>query len=119
MGAQIRNGYTSTGESGSEAEDITSPKASGNSMNPILTPVKEEASDYTLITTYRKAKMSQQININVFMFIQAKFVDKAGHGGSFSEYDECVPMVDKTVDVGLKEKQTTSVTPQNSFGSKG
>ncbi|XP_004500992.1 phosphatidylinositol/phosphatidylcholine transfer protein SFH6-like isoform X2 [Cicer arietinum] len=86
----IRNGYTSTGESGSEAEDITSPKASGNSMNPILTPVKEEA----------------------------KFVDKAGHGGSFSEYDECVPMVDKTVDVGLKEKQTTSVTPQNSFGSK-
>lgn len=44
--AQI-SGYTSTGESRSEAEDITSPKAYGNSMNPTLTPVKDEASDHT------------------------------------------------------------------------
>lgn len=39
--------------------------------------------------------------------------DKAGHAGDFSEH---VPMVDKTVDVGSKEKQAT---PQKSFGSKG
>ncbi|KAI5402951.1 Phosphatidylinositol/phosphatidylcholine transfer protein sfh6 [Lathyrus oleraceus] len=81
------SGYTSTGESRSEAEDITSPKAYGNSMNPTLTPVKDEEN----------------------------FGDKVVHSGGFPEYDECVPMVDKTIDVVSKEKQAT---PQNSFGSK-
>ncbi|CAL0322382.1 unnamed protein product [Lupinus luteus] len=33
---------TSTAESGSEVEDITSPKANGNYINPRLTPVHEE-----------------------------------------------------------------------------
>lgn len=45
---QIRSSDTSTGESGSEVEDITSPKASGNCINPILTPVQEEVSDHDI-----------------------------------------------------------------------
>lgn len=84
---KAKSGYTSTGESVSEVEDITSPKACGNSMNPILTHVQEEA----------------------------RFVDKVGHTGGFPEYDEYVPMVDKIIDVGPKEKQAA---PRNSFGSK-
>ncbi|XP_061356298.1 phosphatidylinositol/phosphatidylcholine transfer protein SFH8-like [Gastrolobium bilobum] len=82
----IRSSDTSTAESGSEVEDITSPKASGNYTNPRLTPVHEEA----------------------------RLVGKASHAGGISEYDEYVPMVDKTVDVTWKEKQLTT---QNSFGS--
>lgn len=56
------------------------------------------------------------MNMTVFMFIQENFGDKVVHSVGFPEYDECVPMVDKTVDVVSKEKQAT---PQNSFGSKG
>ncbi|GAU34950.1 hypothetical protein TSUD_312810, partial [Trifolium subterraneum] len=79
----IRSGYTSTGESGSEAEDITSPKACGNSMNPILTPTR--------------------------------FPDKVGPSCGFPGNDECVPLVDKTIDVGSMEKQAAA---PNSFRSK-
>ncbi|XP_004499192.1 phosphatidylinositol/phosphatidylcholine transfer protein SFH8-like isoform X3 [Cicer arietinum] len=79
----IRSSDTSTAESGSEVEDITSPKASGSYTNPRLTPVHEEAR-------------------------------LAGLSAGFSEYDEYVPMVDKTVDVAWKEKQ---VTIQNSYGT--
>ncbi|KAJ1378880.1 CRAL/TRIO, N-terminal domain [Sesbania bispinosa] len=75
----IRSSDTSAGESGSEVEDITSPKASGNCINPMLAPVPEEA----------------------------RSVGKASHAGGFSEYEVDVPMVDKTVDVGSKEKQAT------------
>lgn len=50
------------------------------------------------------------------MFLQARFVGRTSHSGGFSEFDEYVPMVDKTVDVGWKEKQ---VTTQNPFGSTG
>ncbi|XP_058785353.1 phosphatidylinositol/phosphatidylcholine transfer protein SFH6-like [Vicia villosa] len=82
------SGYTSTGESRSEAEDITSPKSYGNSMNPTLAPVKDEA----------------------------RFADKVVRSGGFPGYDESVPMVDKTIDVVSKEKQAAA--PQNSFGSK-
>jgi hypothetical protein len=45
---QIRSSDTSTGESGSEVEDITSPKASGNYTNPRLTPVHEEVSGHKI-----------------------------------------------------------------------
>ncbi|XP_027368118.1 phosphatidylinositol/phosphatidylcholine transfer protein SFH8-like isoform X2 [Abrus precatorius] len=82
----IRSSDTSTAESGSEVEDVTSPKASGNYTNPRLTPVHEEA----------------------------RLIGRAGNSGGFSEYDEYVPMVDKAVDIGWKEKQ---VTTQNSYGS--
>ncbi|CAJ1972471.1 unnamed protein product [Sphenostylis stenocarpa] len=82
----IRSSDTSTAESGSEVEDITSPKASGNYTNPRLTPVHEEA----------------------------RLIGRANPSGGFSEYDEYVPMVDKAVDLGWKEKQ---VTTQNSYDS--
>ncbi|XP_014504470.1 phosphatidylinositol/phosphatidylcholine transfer protein SFH8 isoform X1 [Vigna radiata var. radiata] len=82
----IRSSDTSTAESGSEVEDITSPKASGNYTNPRLTPVHEEA----------------------------RLIGKANLSGGFSEYDEFIPMVDKAVDLGWKEKQ---VTTQNSKSS--
>ncbi|KAH8510696.1 hypothetical protein H0E87_008289 [Populus deltoides] len=65
---------TSTAESGSEAEDITSPKTLKSYSHLRLTPVREEA----------------------------KVVGKAGYGGSFPGYDEYVPMVDKAVDAGWK-----------------
>jgi hypothetical protein len=84
----IRSGYTSTGESGSEAEDITSPKACGNSMNPILTPVREET----------------------------RFPDKVGPSCGFPGNDLCVPLVDKTIDVGSMEKKAAAAA--NSFGAK-
>ncbi|RYR41135.1 hypothetical protein Ahy_A08g037529 isoform A [Arachis hypogaea] len=83
----IRSCDTPTGESGSEVDEITSPKASGNHINPILTPVHEEA----------------------------RLVGKANHAAKgFSQHDEYIPMVDKAVDVGWKEKQATS---QNSSAS--
>ncbi|XP_028803025.1 phosphatidylinositol/phosphatidylcholine transfer protein SFH8 isoform X2 [Neltuma alba] len=82
----IKSSDTSTAESGSEVEDITSPKASGNCINPRLTPVQEEA----------------------------RLINRTSLAGGFSEYDEYVPIVDKAVDVGWKEKQTT---PQNSLNS--
>ncbi|XP_027357096.1 phosphatidylinositol/phosphatidylcholine transfer protein SFH8-like isoform X2 [Abrus precatorius] len=40
--SMIRGSDTSAGESGSEVEDIVSPKASGNCISPMLTPVQEE-----------------------------------------------------------------------------
>ncbi|XP_043708965.1 phosphatidylinositol/phosphatidylcholine transfer protein SFH8-like isoform X1 [Telopea speciosissima] len=73
---QIRGGDTSTAESGSEAEDITSPKGSRSYSHFRLTPVREEA----------------------------KVAGKASFAGSCSEYDEYVPMVDKAVDAGWKKQ---------------
>ncbi|XP_019415384.1 PREDICTED: phosphatidylinositol/phosphatidylcholine transfer protein SFH6-like isoform X1 [Lupinus angustifolius] len=70
-------------ESGSEVDDITSPKASGTYISSTLTPLHEEA----------------------------KLVGTGGHAGGSSECDECVPMVDKTVDSGSKRKQESSQNP--------
>ncbi|KAL5713302.1 proteasome endopeptidase complex [Ranunculus cassubicifolius] len=72
----IKGGDTSTAESGSEAEDISSPKASRSYPHPLLTPVHEEAKGglrgiYTM---------------------------------GYPEYDEYVPMVDKAVDAGWKKE---------------
>ncbi|XP_011047991.1 PREDICTED: phosphatidylinositol/phosphatidylcholine transfer protein SFH6-like isoform X2 [Populus euphratica] len=67
---------TSTAESGSEAEDVTSPKALKSYSHLRLTPVREEA----------------------------KVVGKAGYGVNFSGYDEYVPMVDKVVDAEWKKQ---------------
>ncbi|XP_011037485.1 PREDICTED: phosphatidylinositol/phosphatidylcholine transfer protein SFH8-like isoform X1 [Populus euphratica] len=71
---QFKGSDTSTAESGSEAEDIASPKTLKSYSHLRLTPVREEA----------------------------KIVGKAGYGGSFPGYDEYVPMVDKAVDAGWK-----------------
>ncbi|CAA7408570.1 unnamed protein product [Spirodela intermedia] len=71
----IRGGDTSTAESASEAEDITSPKALRNYLLlPQLTPVCEEA----------------------------KASAKGNQGGNFSEHG--VPEVDKVVDSGCKKE---------------
>ncbi|KAM3204656.1 phosphatidylinositol/phosphatidylcholine transfer protein SFH6 isoform X1 [Capsicum annuum] len=75
---QVKGSDTSTAESGSEAEDITSPKAVRNYSHLRLTPVREEA----------------------------KGIGMPGYSANFSGYDEYVPMVDKAVDSVLK-KQTS------------
>ncbi|PON65136.1 Octamer-binding transcription factor [Parasponia andersonii] len=73
---QVKGSDTSTGESGSEAEDIASPKAIKSYSHLRLTPVREEA----------------------------KAVGKASYAVTFSGYDEYVPMVDKAVDAGWKKQ---------------
>lgn len=60
--------------------------------------------------------MFQWIKYNCFVFVQARLAGRAGLSSGFSEYDEYVPMVDKTVDVAWKEKQ---VTTHNSYGTTG
>ncbi|KAK1299457.1 hypothetical protein QJS10_CPB14g00049 [Acorus calamus] len=71
----IRGGDVSTAESGSEADDIASPKALGSYVSlPQLTPVREEA----------------------------KMAGTMGSSVALSQYD--VPMVDKAVDAGWKKE---------------
>ncbi|XP_051147410.1 phosphatidylinositol/phosphatidylcholine transfer protein SFH6-like [Andrographis paniculata] len=74
----LKGSDTSTAESGSEAEDIASPKTTRTYSHLRLTPVREEA----------------------------KAIGAAGYAGHFSGYDEYVPMVDKAVVSGWK-KQTS------------
>ncbi|XP_015575097.2 phosphatidylinositol/phosphatidylcholine transfer protein SFH6 isoform X2 [Ricinus communis] len=69
----VKTSDTSTAESGSEVEDVVaSPKPTRNYLLPRLTPVSEEA----------------------------RVAGKASAAGVFAEYDEYVPMIDKTVDDG-------------------
>ncbi|KAL7002680.1 Phosphatidylinositol/phosphatidylcholine transfer protein sfh8 [Sarracenia purpurea var. burkii] len=84
----IKGSDTSTAESGSEAEDIASPKATRSYSHLRLTPVREEA----------------------------KVIGKASYGGNFSGYDEYVPMVDKAVDAGWK-RQASFQKPYASKGT--
>ncbi|XP_052203641.1 phosphatidylinositol/phosphatidylcholine transfer protein SFH8-like [Diospyros lotus] len=84
----IKSSDTSTGESGSEAEDIASPKATGSYSHFRLTPVHEEA----------------------------KVIGGASHASSFPGYDEYVPMVDKAVDAGWK-RQASFQKPHASTGT--
>ncbi|ONK79186.1 uncharacterized protein A4U43_C01F3800 [Asparagus officinalis] len=84
----LKGGDTSTAESGSEAEEITTPKARSSVTCPQLTPVFEEASH----------------------------VEKASESVGFPDVDENVPMVDKAViDSGWKEQ--VSQQPSISKGS--
>ncbi|CAL0305841.1 unnamed protein product [Lupinus luteus] len=78
----VKASDTFTVESGSEVDDITSPKASGTYISSILTPLHE-----------------------------ASLVGTAGHAGDSSECNERIPMVDKTVDFGSKKKQESSQNP--------
>ncbi|XP_048337115.2 phosphatidylinositol/phosphatidylcholine transfer protein SFH8 isoform X1 [Ziziphus jujuba] len=73
---QVKGSDTSTAESGSEAEEIASPKAIKSYSHLRLTPVREEV----------------------------KVVGKASYAGSFLGYDEYVPMVDKAVDACWKKQ---------------
>ncbi|XP_077253531.1 phosphatidylinositol/phosphatidylcholine transfer protein SFH8-like isoform X2 [Tasmannia lanceolata] len=73
----VKGGDTSTAESGSESENIASPKALRHySSLPPLTPVREEA----------------------------KMALKTSNTIDLSEYDEYVPMVDKAVDAEWKKE---------------
>ncbi|KAE9620366.1 putative cellular retinaldehyde binding/alpha-tocopherol transport, CRAL/TRIO [Lupinus albus] len=85
----VKGSDTSTTESGSEAEDIASPKAVHNYSHLRLTPVREEA----------------------------KVVGKSSYAasGNLSGYDEYVPMVDKAVDAVWKKQASL----QRSHTSKG
>ncbi|CAN6238036.1 unnamed protein product [Urochloa humidicola] len=77
-----RGSDTSTAESGSEADDITSPKAIRTyATNPMLTPVGEE---------------------------QAKLMKAANISAGYSEYDVSVPMIDKVVDGNWKKETSTN-----------
>ena len=72
----VKGSDTSTAESGSEAEDISSPKAMKSYSHLTLTPVHEEA----------------------------KIVGKTSYASNLSGYDEYVPMVDIPVDAGWKKQ---------------
>lgn len=84
----IRYSDTSTADSGSEVEEITSPKANRDYLQPRLTPVREEA----------------------------RVAGKGRIAGGFLEYDEYVPMIDKAVDVGCA-KQVSRGEPYASRGT--
>ncbi|KAI4342147.1 hypothetical protein MLD38_026802 [Melastoma candidum] len=83
----VKGSDTSTAESGSEAEEIASPKAMKNYTHLQLTPVREEA----------------------------KTTGKSSYPGAFSGYDEYIPMVDKAVDSSWK-KQSCIQSPSSSKG---
>ncbi|KAL6207464.1 hypothetical protein ACLB2K_018422 [Fragaria x ananassa] len=83
----IRSSDTSTAESGSEVEEMASPKTTRSYLQPKLTPVCEEA----------------------------RAVGKGSSACGLSEYDEYVPMVDKAVDMGWKQ-QDVQQNPLNPGG---
>ncbi|XWS40061.1 hypothetical protein CRYUN_Cryun18bG0108200 [Craigia yunnanensis] len=83
----LKSSDTSTAESGSEAEDVASPKAMRSYSQLRLTPVREEA----------------------------KVVGKTSYAVNFSGYDEYVPMDDKAVDSSWK-RQTSLQRPSASKG---
>ncbi|KAJ8450910.1 hypothetical protein Cgig2_032535 [Carnegiea gigantea] len=74
----LKGSDASTAESGSEAEDIASPKAAMSYSHLRLTPVREEA----------------------------KVMGKTAYAGNFSGYDEYVPMVDKPVDAAWQKQSS-------------
>ncbi|KAK1414445.1 hypothetical protein QVD17_30189 [Tagetes erecta] len=83
----LRSSDTSA-ESGSEADDMASPKAMRSYSHLRLTPVREEA----------------------------KTIGTTSYAGQFSGYDEYVPMVDKAVDSGWK-KQPPTPRPYDPIGT--
>ncbi|KAJ9537771.1 hypothetical protein OSB04_030504 [Centaurea solstitialis] len=101
----LRSSDTSTAESGSEADDIASPKATRTYSHLRLTPVREEKKDSYTDSVYSKKTPTAKTN------------GATSYGGQFSGYDEYVPMVDKAVDSGWK-KQPSAPKPHDSRGLK-
>ncbi|CAI8616969.1 unnamed protein product [Vicia faba] len=81
----VKGSDTSTAESGSEAEDIATPKAMKSYSNLRLTPVREES----------------------------KVVGKSSYAvnGNLAGYDEYIPMVDKAVDAVWKKQASLQTSP--------
>ncbi|MCH93282.1 Sec14 cytosolic factor, partial [Trifolium medium] len=86
----VKGSDTSTAESGSEAEEIASPKAMKSYSHLRLTPVREESTIFE--------------DIVMMTIIKAKIVGKASYASNMSGYDEYVPMVDKPVDAEWKRQ---------------
>ncbi|KFK44097.1 hypothetical protein AALP_AA1G215500 [Arabis alpina] len=84
----IKASDTSTVESGSEVEEIGSPITNMNSHVPKLTPVSENI------------KANGKISPTVL-----------------SEYEECVPMVDKVVDVAWQPQEMSNVSEGPQYAS--
>ncbi|GMI82539.1 hypothetical protein like AT2G21520 [Hibiscus trionum] len=84
----MKSSDTSAAESGSEVEDITSPKKTRSYLHPILAPVSEEA----------------------------RMASKADSAGGSSEHGEYVPMIDKVVDSEC-EIQVSRQSPYTSNGT--
>ncbi|KAM6561699.1 hypothetical protein CsatA_030938 [Cannabis sativa] len=78
--SMIRSSDTSAAESGSEVEEMASPKLNKSYLQPKLTPVCEEA----------------------------RVTGKASNTGGISEYDEYVPMVDKAV-IGWEKRKSQQI----------
>ncbi|XP_024457000.1 phosphatidylinositol/phosphatidylcholine transfer protein SFH8 isoform X4 [Populus trichocarpa] len=87
---KVKTSDTSTAESGSEVEDVVSPKPTGSYLLPRLAPVSEEAM--------------------LGCFIQARMAGRMSTA-SVSEYDEYIPMIDKTVDAEFQDLCTSRGTP--------
>ncbi|EFH69317.1 hypothetical protein ARALYDRAFT_472189 [Arabidopsis lyrata subsp. lyrata] len=77
---------TSTAESGSELEEMASPKTNMNNHVPKLTPVSENANGSRSPTV-------------------------------LSEYEECVPMVDKVVDVAWRPQEMSNASEGPQYSS--
>ncbi|KAK6121376.1 hypothetical protein DH2020_044875 [Rehmannia glutinosa] len=99
----LKGSDTSTAESGSEAEDIASPKAIRSYSHLRLTPVREEAK--AIGTAAYFGNFSGYDEYVPMVDKAAKAIGTAAYFGNFSGYDEYVPIVDKAVDSGWK-KQT-------------
>lgn len=134
----MKGSDTSTAESGSEAEDIASPKAMKSYSHLRLTPVREEVSFHLLSAIYyiivyatiswsykmgfykdvcldyRKFCSRNFLSVSHWL-LQARVGGKGGFAANFSGYDEYVPMVDKAVDAEWK-KQVSLQRPSTSRG---
>ncbi|KAE8712667.1 Phosphatidylinositol/phosphatidylcholine transfer protein SFH6 [Hibiscus syriacus] len=85
---RMKSSDTSAADSGSEVEDITSPKKTRSYLHPILAPVSEEA----------------------------RMAGKSISAGGLSEPGDYVPMIDKVVDSEC-ERQVSRQSPSGSKGT--
>ncbi|WMV13085.1 hypothetical protein MTR67_006470 [Solanum verrucosum] len=102
---------TSTAESGSEAEDIASPKAVRSYSHLRLTPVREENCLFVPHKGMGRVCIHPTLpnltcgtTLGLLSIKQAKAIGMPGYTSNFPGYDEYVPMVDKAVDSAWKKE---------------